>query len=89
MYKLLSINILRRYISTGYITNIRSGAILNFPAYEKSWGAQFHFHLDFTSDGVPKLGSRKKKFFSYVYISKGHPYQFLAESSSSGDFPPG
>ena len=87
MYKLLSINILRR---SGYITNVRSCAILIFPAYEKSWGAQFHFHLDFTSDGVPKLVSREKKLsFSYVYISKGDPYQFLAESSSSHDFPPG
>ena len=62
-----------------------------FPGLRKKLSAQFHFHLDFTSDGVPKLGSREKNFVfrMYNYISKGHPYQFLAESSSSDDFRPG
>ena len=46
MYKLLSTNILRRYISTGYITNIRSGAIRIFPTYFR--GLEIHDSLIFS-----------------------------------------
>ena len=57
---------IKKYSAALYLH--RSGAILNSTAYEKSWGAQFHFHLNFTSDGVPKNVSWKKNLVFRMYI---------------------
>ena len=61
-----------------------------FPGLRKklrcSISLSLRFHLRW---GTKTCFSKKKLSFSYVYISKGDPYQFLAESSSNGDLLPG